>query len=343
MLGAFAALPLCACSTVGYYAHLARGEASLLAARKPIARVIADPATDAQVKARLQLALQARAFASDQLKLPRNSSYTTYADLKRPYATWNVFAAPEFSVDSVKQCFLIVGCLGYRGYYDRAHAEAEAARQRAQAYETWIGGSQAYSTLGWFADPVLNTMMRWGDDELAATIFHELAHQQLYLKGDTEFNESFATFVQREGLRQWRMKRALPPEDDAEQLRSDQFDALVLAARDRLKEIYASALCADAMRARKHDEIERLRVDYKELRDTQWHGDGAYDAWINSEINNAKLLPFGLYHGWVRAFCALYTRQGGDWARFYASAAVIAHKDAATRTQLLTELDRSAK
>src|SRR6185503_5515042 len=153
IVGILAALSLSACSTIGYYGHLASGEYAMLTARQPLARIIADPAADAKLKARLELAQQARAFASDKLGLPRNSSYTTYADLKRPYATWNVFAAPEFSVQAVENCYLFVGCLAYRGYFDRERADAEAVRLQALGLDTWVGGSAAYSTLGWFADP----------------------------------------------------------------------------------------------------------------------------------------------------------------------------------------------
>ncbi len=338
LFGALAALPLYACSTVSYYGHLARGEYALLAARRPIARVVADAATDAQLKARLQLAAQARAFASDHLALPRNRSYTQYADLHRPYVMWNMFAAPEFSLDASPQCFPIAGCVAYRGFYVRERADAEAVRQRSQGLETWIGGVPAYSTLGWFADPILNTMLRWSDDDLAATIFHELAHQRLYVKGDTEFNESFATFVQREGLRQWRAARALASGDDAGQARADQFNALVLALRERLRKVYASGLPAETKRQHKREEIERMRAEYARLRDTQWQGDHVYDDWMNAEINNAKLLPFGLYHRWVAAFAALYTREGSDWPAFYSAAATIGHATPATREKALVQL-----
>src|SRR5678815_4256920 len=331
VVGILAALSLSACSTIAYYGHLARGEYSMLAAREPIARVIADPATDATLKARLELAQQARAFASDRLGLPRNASYTNYADLKRPYATWNVFAAPEFSVQGVEHCYLLVGCLAYRGYFDRERADAEAARLHANGLDTWVGGSAAYSTLGWFADPVLNTMLRWDDDELAATIFHDLAHQRLFVKGDTEFNESFATFVQYEGLREWRAARGLPLEDDAGRKRQDEFERLVLDTRERLRLLYATALPPDTMRARKREEIERLRAEYARLRDTQWQGKGGYDEWISSDINNAKLLPFGLYRRWVPAFSAVFAQQGGEWAAFYAAVAKTARLDAAAR------------
>jgi predicted aminopeptidase len=338
VVGLLAALSLSACSTVGYYGHLARGEYSMLAARQPIARIIADPAADPALKARLQLAEQARAFASDKLGLPRNDSYTNYADLKRQYATWNVFAAPEFSVQAVEHCYLLVGCLAYRGYFDRERAEAEAARLQAKGLDTWVGGSAAYSTLGWFADPILNTMLRWDDDELASTIFHELAHQRLFAKGDTEFNESFATFVQYEGLREWRGARGLPTEDNAGRKHEDEFEHLVLDTRERLRALYATALPPDAMRARKREEIEGLRAQYLRLRDTQWQGKGGYDEWINADINNAKLLPFGLYRRWVPAFAAVFAQQGSEWKAFYAAAAKIARLSPAVRTQELSRL-----
>ena len=338
VFGALAALSLSACSTIGYYGHLAHGEYSMLAARRPIARVIADPATDATLKARLELAERARAFASDKLGLPRNASYTKYADLNRPYATWNVFAAPEFSVQAVEHCYMIVGCLAYRGYFDRERAETEAARLHEKGLDIWVGGSTAYSTLGWFADPILNTMLRWDDDELAATIFHELAHQRLFVKGDTEFNESFATFVQYEGLREWRAARGLPLDDDIARRHQDEFEHLVLDARERLRDVYATALPPDVMRARKHEEIERLRADYFRLRETQWDGKGAYDDWIKSDINNAKLLPFGLYRRWVPAFTVLFAQQGDAWTSFYVAAEKIAHLDSAARTNALSGL-----
>ncbi|HSE13063.1 MAG TPA: aminopeptidase [Rudaea sp.] len=338
VFGALAALSLSACSTIGYYGHLAHGEYSMLAARRPIARVLADPATDATLKARLELAEQARAFASDKLALPRNNSYTNYADLKRPYATWNVFATPEFSVEPVEHCYLIVGCLAYRGYFDRERAESEAARLHARGLDTWVGGATAYSTLGWFADPILNTMLRSDDDELAATIFHELAHQRLFVKGDTEFNESFATFVQYEGLREWRAARGLPLADDSARKRQDDFEQLVFDTRERLRKLYSTSLPADAMRSRKREEFERLRADYLRLRDAQWKGWDGYDGWIESDINNAKLLPFGLYRRWVPAFSALFAREHGAWAAFYEAAAKIGHLNPAERTRELSHL-----
>jgi len=327
----FIAAPLSACSTLGYYGHLAHGELSLLGAREPIANVIANSASDAQLKSRLQLAQAAREFASTTLQLPRNRSYTSYADLKRAYATWNVFAAPEFSVEPLHYCFVLVGCLAYRGYFEQHKAEVAAARLRAQGYETFIGGSSAYSTLGWFADPILNTMLRNDDDALAGTIFHELAHQKLYVKGDTQFNESFATFVQREGLRQWHAARGEAASDESARVRDDQFTHLVLALRERLRALYARELPPADMRERKQGEIEQFRHDYVHWRDTQWQGHSDYDGWVNTEINNAKLAPFGIYDALVPAFAALFAQNHGDWAVFFAA------------TRRLTKLDANAR
>jgi predicted aminopeptidase len=329
---------LAGCSTIDYFAHLAKGQYGVLAARRPLADVIADPATDATVKTRLQLAQQARAFASDKLDLPRNGSYTVYADVGRPYVAWNVFATPEFSLKPVTHCFVIAGCVGYRGYFEKPLAEEEAKLLGGQGYDTYVGGVPAYSTLGWFDDPILNTMMRWDDDALNGTIFHELAHQKLYVKNDTAFNESFATFVQEEGVHQWRAARGLPQGDSLSQRRGDEFTQLVLDARARLENLYASGLPAEQMRVAKQAEIERLRADYRRLRDTQWQGYKGYDTWIEAPINNAKLLPFGLYHKWVPAFAALYAQQNGDWARFFEAARKLSKQDAEPRTAALEQL-----
>ena len=338
VVGAIAALSLSACSTVSYYGHLAGGEYAMLSARRPIDRMLADPAVDPALKERLRGAEAAREFASARLGLPRNSSYTQYADLHRAYATWNVFAAKEFSVAAVEHCYPLVGCLAYRGYFERQRADDEAGRLRAQGYETWVGGSVAYSTLGWFADPILNTMLRWDDDELAETIFHELAHQRLFVKGDTEFNESLATFVQHEGLREWRASRGLSPRSAEDDARADDFDELVLGARERLRALYTLPIDAETMRARKREEFDRLRTDYANLREARWHGAGPYDEWMAGEMNNAKLLPFGLYHRWVPAFAALFVREGGDWTAFYAAAEKIARLESEARVQALTGL-----
>jgi predicted aminopeptidase len=240
-----------------------------------------------------------------------------YADLGRPYVVWNVFATDEFSLDPVTHCFPIAGCVAYRGYYRLGAARGEAALQRQAGKDVYLSGVEAYSTLGWFDDPILGSMMSWGDERLATLIFHELAHQRVYVKDDTAFNESYASFVEQEGTRQWRTARGLTPETVSQSVRRDQFIRLVLDTRERLQTLYRQPLAADVMRVRKAAEFERLRAEYRRLRDGQWAGDKRYDGWINGPMNNAKLLPFGLYDQWVPAFEALFRRVKGDWPAFY--------------------------
>lgn len=307
------------CASVSYYGQLASGQLQLLRAREPVSRVIADPARDQKLRAHLAQSQKARTFASQHLHLPDNQSYRLYADIGRPFVVWNVFATPEFSLTPQNHCFPIAGCVAYRGYYSQSAARGEAAVQRLQGLDVSIGGVEAYSTLGWFNDPIMSSMMGWGDERLATLIFHELAHQRFYVKDDTEFNESFATFVEQEGTRQWRAYRALPPDNDALAQHRDQFTQLVLDTRTRLEKLYAQPLPADQMRQRKTAEFEQLRDDYRKLRDSQWAGDKRYDAWINAPMNNARLLPFGLYDQWVPAFAALFRQSEGDWVRFYAA------------------------
>lgn len=305
------------CSSVSYYSQLATGQLQLLNAREPVADVIADPSRDPKLRERLAQALQARTFASEHLHLPDNQSYRLYADIGRPYVVWNVFATAEFSLDPVTHCFPIAGCVAYRGYYDQGAARGEAALQKLDGHDVYVSGVEAYSTLGWFDDPIMSSMMKWGTERLTTLIFHELAHQRFYVKDDSEFNESYANFVEQEGTRQWRAARGLPPEVSSETRRRDQFTQLVLDTRERLRQLYAQPLPDDAMRERKAAEFERLRLDYRQMRDTQWAGDKRYDAWINAPMNNARLLPFGLYDQWVPAFAALFKRVNGDWVAFY--------------------------
>ena len=307
------------CAGVSYYGQLASGQLQLLRAREPVSRVIADPGRDQLLRAHLIQSQKARTFASQQLHLPDNQSYRLYADIGRPFVVWNVFATPEFSLTPQNHCFPIAGCVAYRGYYSQSAARGEAALQRLQGMDVSIGGVEAYSTLGWFNDPIISSMMAWGDERLATLIFHELAHQRFYVKDDTEFNESFATFVEQEGTRQWRAFRGLAPDSGAQVQQRDQFIQLVLDTRTRLERLYTLPLPADQMRQRKADEFERLRGEYRQLRDSRWAGDKRYDAWINAPMNNARLLPFGLYDQWVPAFAALFRQEAGDWVKFYAA------------------------
>ncbi len=311
------ALLLGGCSSVGYYGQLASGQLQLLRAREPVSQIIADAKTDPKLREHMIKAQQARAFASEHLHLPDNRSYRLYVDIGRPYVVWNVFATEEFSLDAISHCFPIAGCVAYRGYYDPGAARGEAALQRQAGKDVYLSGVETYSTLGWFDDPIISSMLHWGDERMAALIFHELAHQRFYVKDDSEFNESYANFVEQEGGRQWRAARGLAPEKQSDSQQRDEFTQLVLDARERLKTLYAQPLSAAEMRARKAAEFERLRSNYRQMRDSQWAGDTRYDQWINAPMNNAKLLPFGLYDQFVPAFAALYKQVNGDWPAFF--------------------------
>lgn len=342
-------LPLLAasCADVRYFAHVTHGQLAIARAREPLAKVIAAQTTEAKLAARLRLAQDARAFASAYLGLPDNRSFTTYVDLHRPYVVWNVFAAPRYSVDPVLHCFPIAGCVPYRGYFDEAKAKAEATRLQAEGDDVFVGGVAAYSTLGWFADPILSSMLRWDDDELAGTIFHELAHQLIYVKNDTAFNESFASFVQKEGLHEWRTTRGLSETGERDRTRDDEFIKLVLDLRERLRRLYASiGGAADAEKA-KQRELENFRERYRQWRDAQPpddHGDTDHsrDAFVAAPLNNAALLPFGLYDQWVPAFAAMFRVADGDWSRFFASVRTLAREPKARREAAMEESARSS-
>lgn len=329
-------LLLSGCASLDYYAQLGGGQLALLQAREPVSQVLADPQRDPVLQRRLALAQQARDFASARLALPDNRSYRLYVDLGRPYVVWNVFATAELSLVPLTHCFPIAGCVAYRGFYAQGRARGAAALLREKGLDTYVAGIEAYSTLGWFADPILNTMLRWDDQRLAATLFHELAHQRLYVADDTAFNESFASFVEQQGLREWQASRGLPVQEGGRQ--RQQFSALLLASRARLEMLYASPRSDKDKRAGKAAEFTRLRAEYRQLRDREWAGDSRYDAWIEAPLNNAKLLPFGLYDQWVAAFAALFRQVDGAWPAFYARVDALGKLPLAPREQALAAL-----
>ncbi|MNO44172.1 hypothetical protein D3C76_344090 [compost metagenome] len=333
-----ALLALSGCSSVGYYGQLASGQLHLLTSREPVAEVIADPTEDATLRQRLQLSQQARAFASAELGLPDNRSYRLYSDIQRRYVVWNVFAAPELSLQPLTHCFPIAGCVAYRGYYSEAAARSEARRLQGQGMDVFVGGVEAYSTLGWFDDPILSSMLRWGDQRLAETIFHELAHQRFYLPDDTAFNESYASFVEREGGRRWREAQGLADERSLLVEQREALTRLVLNTRERLQTLYASGRPEAELRAGKAAEFDRLRREYRELRERRWGGKSAFDGWIEGPLNNAKVLPFGLYDQWVPAFAALFQQLGGNWVAFHARVEKLAALPRVQRQQALERL-----
>jgi predicted aminopeptidase len=336
LLPLLAVLGIAGCQA-GYYAHLVRGQYELIAHRTPITKVLAQPDLDPRVRTLLERALDAREFASRQLLLPDNGSYRLYADIGRPVVLWNIFATPEFSLKPHQWCYFIAGCFAYRGWYERDSAQEEADALRGAGFDVHIGGVPAYSTLGWFDDPVLNTLLT-DHETVSGTIFHELAHQVLFVGGDTAFNESFATFIQQEGMRQYFREEPDRLQKLARrQKRDGEFVGLMLGARRRLEQLYKTPMPAAEMRARKAKEIARLREQYAAAKQ-RWNGEGAYDFWLEGDLNNARLMPFGLYHQWVPAFAALYARAPGDWAAFQRAALELSRAPQPERIAKLTAL-----
>ncbi|MDF3981572.1 aminopeptidase [Luteibacter sp. PPL201] len=337
LLIVFAVL-LAGCRSLGYYAHVAHGQASLLMHRRSIDAVVADPATPDATRRRLALASEARRFASSALHLPDNRSYTYFVQLDRPWVAWNVFATPPLSVSAVLHCFPVAGCVAYRGYFREDLARREAAREAALGHDVAIGEVPAYSTLGWFADPVVSSMLRWDDDTLVGTIFHELAHQKIYVKNDSSFNESYANFVENEGVREWRRVRGLPAPDARGDRLDHDFTVQVLALRDRLKALYAEPWSDDAKRVAKAEAFEVFRGHYVAWRQDDADGDRRYDRWMSQPLNNARLLPFGLYDTWVPSFDALFQREGRDWPAFFVAVKRLAALSPGERTRELERL-----
>ena len=330
------------CTNVGYYSQSVRGHLKLMAAREPIDELVADAETPEALKARLVRVLDARDFAVTELKLPDNGSYRSYADLGRPYVLWNVVAAPEFSVDPESWCFLFVGCVSYRGYFDEADARAFAADLDEEGLDTYVGGVAAYSTLGRFADPVLNTMMHGDDGAVAALLFHELAHQRLYVKDDSAFNEAFATVVEEEGLRRWVARQpdeGLLTSYRQRVARTQDFAQALSTTRQRLALLYDRELSHDAMRAGKAAEFERLRATYGTLKEG-WGGYDGYDRWFAQDLNNAHLAAVATYHRLVPAFRALLVQADHDIERFYALADELGELPHETRHERLDALLR---
>ena len=330
---------------LGYIAQSVGGHLGLLRAARPVPEWLADASTPEALRERLRLAEQMRDFAVAELALPDNASYRRYADLKRNAAVWNVVAAPELSLQLQTWCFPVVGCVGYRGYFDRADADAFGAELRAQGLEVDVYGVPAYSTLGrlpgsFFADPLLNTFIHWPEVELARLIFHELAHQVAYAPGDTMFNESFATAVERIGSARWIAARASPAaaaEYAALDERRRDFRELTLRTRDALAALYASPASDEDKRAGKAALLQRMRDEYALLRDGPWQGYAGYDAWM-ARANNASLAVLAAYTELVPRFERLYGQEGRDMARFYAAVRKLAEMPKDERRAALDRL-----
>jgi predicted aminopeptidase len=342
------------CQTVHYYRQAIAGQVQIYTSKRPIADVLADPDTSALLRERLQLVLEIREFAGSELGLPPNGHYLHYADLHRRFVVWNLHAAPELSLEPKRWWYPIVGRLKYQGYFSDREAQRYARKLAQQGYDVFIGGVEAYSTLGWFRDPVLSTFIFNDEMALAELLFHELAHQRVFARGDTDFNEAFATAVAQEGLHRWMQTRDGVKEFEKYSLRSqrkEQFVNLVSRARDKLQEIYGEVdqngssrqahsgeiLSPGAQRTAKKQILAELRRDYRELK-AEWGGSGDYDAWFENSLNNAKLNTVETYYKLVPAFQELLRVQGGDLRKLYREAKVLAALPKVKRHRLLTEL-----
>lgn len=310
------------CSNLGYYAHSISGQAKILAKRQPISELLEDPQTPAALTARLDTIMDIRDFASHTLVLPDNGSYRSYVELNRRYVIWNVFATPELAIEPVKWCFPIAGCVSYRGYFSGDRANRYAEKLRDQNHDVYVAGVAAYSTLGWFDDPVLNTILDRPEPDIAGLIFHELAHQKLYVKDDTSFNESFATAVELEGIRRWLQHIGASSDYTGymqrKQRRQD-FVEFLMGYRHRLREVYDSPVTDAQKREAKARLFSELKSNYRQLKD-RWGGYGGYDRWFAQDLNNAHLASIGAYHRYVPAFQALLKKLNGDLPAFYREA-----------------------
>ena len=328
------------CSATAYYWQAFTGQMEVRRLSRPVEEVIAAPDTAAETRRRLEYARTARDYASAELHLPDNRSYRVYADLKRRYIVWNVFAAPALSLTLETHCFPVAGCVNYRGFFSEVAAREYADELRARGLDVYSGGVPAYSTLGWFDDPLLNTFIRYPELEVARLIFHELAHQVAYAQGDSTFNESFATAVEEEGLKRWMVAHATPEQKAQYEVfagRRREMMALLRDTRVQLLAAYAQPGSPGSKAAAKQAVFDALRSRYAELK-AGWGGFAGYDGWLLADLNNAKLGSIATYNQDVPGFNALLRGEGGDLPRFYARVKELAALPKEERSRRLEQL-----
>lgn len=350
LAGVLVALVLGGCASLSdepaFYWQSVSGHLDMMRRARPLDEVVGDPATSQALRSRLQRAQVIRAFASSELALPDNRSFTAYADLGRPFVLWNVFATQELSMQLKRWCFPVAGCIGYRGYYDREAALRFARQLRESGLEAHVGGVPAYSTLGWFPDPLLSTFISYPEGEVARLIFHELAHQVVYVKGDTTFNESFASAVEEIGIERWFATHpdpaALAAYRESAQRRRN-FIQLLMRHKAMLEALYATAPDDDAKRSGKQQIFDGLRTDYELLKQS-WGGFSGYDRWFAEPLTNAHLAAVGAYTDGLPAFRELYESSGSQLPVFYAAVRDLAALPKAQRDERLAEMaQRSAR
>jgi len=353
-------LAVSGCHTLTFYGQAAKGQYQLLARRQPLEKLTADPQTPARLKRQLELVKRLRAFAQQELKLPVDGHYLKYVDVHRPYVVWNVEAAPEFSMQPKTWWYPLVGSLDYRGYFSERRATNYGASLRLRGFDVFVGGVEAYSTLGWFKDPVLNTFIFNPEPDLAETLFHELGHQRVFARSDTDFNEAFATTVGEEGARRWmRVQGDIPAYEKylRELKRTRQFVHLITKTRVQLEALYGDertedgklkattkkrALSAEQLRQKKKEILAQLQQDYRDLKE-EWSGDSNYDPWFAREVNNAQLNSVAAYYDLVPGFEHLLELNGGDLEKFYLAAERLSAMPKKERHQWLTTLEDADK
>jgi predicted aminopeptidase len=352
-------LAVSGCQTLSYYGQAIKGQYQIVANQRKIEKLVADPQTPPALKTKLELVQALRAFAAHDLKLPVDGHYEKYADLHRPYVVWNVQAAPEFSLEEKTWWFPFVGSVEYRGYFSERDAQDYGAGLRKKSYDVYVDGVEAYSTLGWFRDPVLNTFISNAPPDLAETIFHELGHQRVFAPGDTDFNEAFAQTVGQEGARRWLRAKGNQAGCEAYQVqlrRAEQFARLVHSTRKKLAALYGDertdagllkatkrprALPPEELRRQKQKLLDDLRAEYAQLK-AQWGGNRAYDGWFARPLNNAQLNTVAAYYDLVPCFEQLLAQNGGDMEKFYDAAALLAKETKDERHRRLQALSRAA-
>jgi predicted aminopeptidase len=343
------------CHTVSFYGQAIKGQCQIIAREQPIEQLLAATDTPASLKDRLDLVRGLRDFAGRELKLPIDNHYLQYADLQRPYAVWNVEAAPEFSLESRTWWYPFVGRLSYRGYFSVKGATNYAAYLRKKGYDVSVGGVTTYSTLGWFKDPVLNTFLFEPEAELAETLFHELGHQRVVAHGDTDFNEAFATAVGQEGARRWLKAKgdaAAQNSYEAHIRRTAEFSRLVKDTRERLETLYGDERTEEGkvkatkknrdvpsaeLRRQKQQILDEMKQDYARLK-ARWGGISEYDGWFAHLVNNAQLNAVATYYDLVPGFERLLATNGDDLEKFYQAAARLSKQPRKTRHEALQAL-----
>jgi len=327
---------LAGCATLAWYGQAVSGQLDLLSRREHIADLIENPATDDILRQRLERVLEIRQFARSELGLPDSRSFRHYADLQRPAAVWNVIASPRFSVTPKTWCYPIAGCVAYRGYFDRDQAWAAAERLAEEGLDVTVAPAVAYSTLGWFSDPVLNTMLAWSDATLAGFLFHELSHEMLYVPGDSAFNEAYASLVEREGVKRWLARQNEPDlaaRWEQDRVIRDRLIEQLLTTRERLSELYAGELNSFDMDVAKTREFLRLQEAIGELADE--HETDQLAGWLSRPLNNADLALVATYEAGVGAFADLLAECDSDWTCFHQRSSSVAASGAVARQDFL--------